>query len=282
MKAKTKKKIYIAVVLVIIAAIAVWVVVANQTPEDDKYDSFTMETGTIKKVIVSSASVVAEDTTTVYAAVSGEIKYQVDDGAIVAKDDVVAKIGAYTLKAPHDGEVMYIADNEDDVTAGYSPLYKIIDFEGMVMQATVSELDISSISVGQEVEITMTASFENSYTGVVTSIDKEGYNYTGSTYYIVKTSLEGDDLSNVFLGMTGDINIEIGSVEDVVITDISKISFSGSTAYITLRDAEGVYYNQEIQVGFTDGVYIEVIGLPSGTVFYYEAEDAVDYVPYMG
>ncbi|MFI3167395.1 MAG: HlyD family efflux transporter periplasmic adaptor subunit [Bacillota bacterium] len=281
MKAKTKKKIYIAVVLIVIIAIVIAVVVANQPNEEEKYDTFTMETGTIQKVIVSSASVVAEDITTVYSPVNGTIKFQVEDGTIVKKDDVVAKIGAYSLKAPHDGEIMYILDEGDDVYAGY-PTYKIIDFDGMVMQASVSELDINSISIGQEVEITLSASFENSYTGVVTSIDKEGLNYTGSTYYVVKTTLEGDGVDQVYLGMTGDINIEIGSVEDVVIAPISKISFSGSTAYVTLRDEEGTFYNQEIEVGFTDGVYIEIIGLPAGTVYYYETEDDVVVTPYMG
>ncbi len=273
MKAKTKKKIYIAVVLVIIAAIAVWVVMANQTPEDAKYDSFTMETGTIKKVVVSSASVAAEDISIGYAPISGEIKLMFEEGDIVEKDDVIAKIGAYAIKAPHDGELYFYVDNEDDVVYG-SPIYKIIDFTSIKMTGTVSELDVAIMSIGQEVEITMNSTTD-SYIGVVTSIDKEGYNYSGSTYYIVETTIEGDNLDQIFIGMTGDIKVETGRVEDVVTAQLNKVSFSGSTAYITVKDAEGNFVNQVIEVGFTDGITIEVIGLPEGTVYYYEAEEDV-------
>ncbi|MFI3129142.1 MAG: HlyD family efflux transporter periplasmic adaptor subunit [Bacillota bacterium] len=279
MKAKTKKKIYIAVVLVIIAAIAIWVVVANQEPEDAKYDSFTMETGTIKKVVVSSASVAAEDISIGYAPVSGEIKLYFEEGDTVKKDEVIAKIGAYSIKAPHDGELYLYVDHEDDVAYG-TPIYKIIDFSSIKMVGTVSELDVAIMSVGQEVEITMNSSTDT-FTGVVTSIDKEGQNYSGSTYYNVETTLEGENLEQIFIGMTGDIKVETGRVEDVVTAQLNKISFSGSTAYITVKNAEGEYVNQVIEVGFTDGLTIEVVGLPEGTIYYYEAEEDM-LTAYMG
>ncbi len=280
MKTKTKKTVKLVITLVVILAIIIAVIAWPKPDAQGKFDSFTMETGTIKKVIVSSASVVAEDNSMAYSPVSGELKYEVKDGDIVKKDDVVAKIGAYTLKAQHNGEVMYILEDGDDATAG-SPVYKLIDFAGMVMQANVSEMDINSVTVGQEVEITMTSSFEDKYTGTVTSINKEGVNMTGSTFYTVKTTIEGENTDKIFLGMTGDINIEVGSVDNVTSAELAKVSFNGKKAYVTLKDEAGEYYQKEIEVGFTDGVEIEVIGLPAGTVYYYEAEPAFDFNPMM-
>ncbi len=279
MKAKTKKKIYIAVVLIAIAAVAIWLVIANQTPEDAKYDTFTMETGTIKKVVVSSASVAAEDISIGYAPIGGEIKIYFEDGDIVEKDEVIAKIGAYSIKAPHAGEIYLYVDNEDDVAYG-TPIYKIIDFTNIKMVGTVSELDVAIMSVGQEVEITMNSTTDT-YTGVVTKIDKEGLNYSGSTYYTVETTIVGENLDQIFIGMTGDIKVETGRVEDVVTAQLDKVSFSGSTAYITVKNSEGEFASQIIEVGFTDGITIEVIGLPEGTVYYYESEEDA-LMAYMG
>ncbi len=280
MKVKTKKKVTVAVVVIVIIAIVFAVLYANKPDEDAKYDVFTMETGTIKKVVVSSASVVADEISTVYSPVTGEIKFQFDEGDIVKKDDVVAKIGAYSMKALNDGELYYFVDNEEDVQAG-TPVFKVINFNSMKMVGSVSELDVAVMGVGQEVEISMNSTTDE-FTGVVTSIDKEGKNLSGSTYYTVETTIEGENLEKIFIGMTGDIKVETGRVENVVTAQLDKIYFSGADAYIKVKNDEGEYINQAIEVGFTDGLTIEVKGLAEGTQYYFEAKEAMVFPPMMG
>lgn len=268
MKKKTKKIVYSVVAVVIVLAIVLTFALMSKSSNTVSYDKYEMQTGTLVKTVVSSASVVTDNSTYGYSPIAGEFKYVVEDGAVVQKDDVIAKIGAYSLKATCDGEVMYYFDDGADITAG-SVVYKLVDYVNIHMQCMVSEQDISKISIGQEVTITMSAYFDEYY-GVVTSIDKEGYNVAGSTYYIVETTIEGENMDQIYLGMTGDISVETDRVENVTTAQLDKVFFEGSKAYILVEDSSGNKVYQEIQVGFSDGLNIEVADLQAGTAYYYE------------
>ncbi len=279
MKRNVKKAIIIAIVVVLVIVLIVSISAQSKSAAEAKYDMFTMETGTISKTVISSASVVTDNVITVVSPLDGTLKWKVEDGAYVEDGTIVAYVGAYAIRATFDGEVVFSVPDNTKIKSG-TELLKILDFDGMKMRGTVSELDIVSIHIGQEVEISLSSSFD-SYTGIVTYIDKQGVNAGGSTYYYVETTIEGDTTDKIFLGMNGDIKVETDSVENVVIAQLDKISFSGSNASVLVKNESGDFVQTAIEVGFTDGINVEVIGLPSGTEYYYETVVSSMYSAYM-
>ena len=191
----------------------------------------------------------------------------------------------YSITAPISGTVVTkTAKAGDNIEGGSdSTLCVIYDLSYLEMTMDIDELDISSVEVGQEVQITADAVEDQTYTGVVTEVSVAGTTSGGITTYPVTVRI--DETDGLLPGMNVDAEIVISSADDVLAIPASAVN-RGNTVLITAdspsasnaldQEAPEGYVYVEVETGVSDDSYIEIIsGLQEGdTVAYLQTSSS--------
>ena len=134
---------------------------------------------------------------------------------------------------------------------------------------SVDELDITSVEVGQNVELAMDAITDHTYAGTVSKISQIGTATSGVTVYDVTLTIEGDD--QLKLGMNGTATILVEERENALLVPIAALNTSRGESYVWLQSASvadgepGV--RTPVETGLSDENYAEVLsGLSEGDV----------------
>jgi HlyD family secretion protein len=188
----------------------------------------------------------------------------------------------YSITAPISGTVVTkTAKAGDNIEGGSdSTLCVIYDLSYLQMTMSIDELDISSVEVGQEVQITADAVEGQTYTGVVTEVSVAGTTSGGITTYPVTVRI--DETDGLLPGMNVDAEIIISSAEDVLAVPAAAVN-RGDTVLITAdspsasdaldQEAPEGYVYVSVETGVSDDSYVEITsGLQEGdTVAYLQS-----------
>ena len=185
----------------------------------------------------------------------------------------------YSITAPISGTVVTkTAKAGDNIEGGSdSTLCVIYDLSYLEMTMSIDELDISSVEVGQEVQITADAVEGEVYTGVVTEVSVAGTTSGGITTYPVTVRI--DETDGLLPGMNVDAEIVISSTEDALAIPASAVN-RGDTVLITAdspsaanaldQEAPEGYVYVAVETGVSDDSYIEILsGLQEGDTVAY-------------
>lgn len=185
----------------------------------------------------------------------------------------------YSITAPISGTVVTkTAKAGDNIEGGSdSTLCVIYDLSYLEMTMSIDELDISSVEVGQEVQITADAVEGKTYTGVVTEVSVAGTTSGGITTYPVTVRI--DETDGLLPGMNVDAEIVISSTEDALAIPASAVN-RGDTVLITAdspsaanaldQEAPEGYVYVAVETGVSDNSYIEITsGLQEGDTVAY-------------
>ncbi len=144
------------------------------------------------------------------------------------------------------------------------------------VSVSVDELDINSMSVGQEATITLDAIENQSFTGTVSSIANTSSNSSnGVSKYTVKLTVPKDD--NMKIGMNASVNIVASESKDVLTIPVSALQERGDESYVYTKIDENGNLSGEVTVttGLSDGTNVEITdGLEEGTTIYYQKSDS--------
>jgi len=185
-----------------------------------------------------------------------------------------------TVKSPINGLVVSKnANNGDNVQTGKSVL-TIVDTSSLKVKASVDELDISKIKVGQSVKIKFNAIEGRTYEGKVESISLIGNNQNNVTTYDVIISLNSS--KDIKINMTANVEIQIENKKDVLVIPIEALIEKNDKKFVLLANdiSSSQLPNQggiaavsspvqgrptEIKVGIKNDTYVEVLeGLQEG------------------
>ena len=185
----------------------------------------------------------------------------------------------YSITAPISGTVVTkTAKAGDNIEGGSdSTLCVIYDLSYLEMTMSIDELDISSVEVGQEVQITADAVEGQTYTGVVTEVSVAGTTSGGITTYPVTVRI--DETDGLLPGMNVDAEIVISSADDVLAIPSAAVN-RGDTVLITAdspsaanaldQEAPEGYVYVSVETGVSDNSYIEITsGLQEGDTVAY-------------
>lgn len=185
----------------------------------------------------------------------------------------------YSVTAPISGTVVTkTAKAGDNIEGGSdSTLCVIYDLSYLEMTMSIDELDISSVEVGQEVQITADAVEGTTYTGVVTKVSVAGTTSGGITTYPVTVRI--DETEGLRPGMNVDAEIILESAEDVLAIPSGAVN-RGNTVLITAdspsaanavdQEAPEGYVYVEVETGISDDSYTQVLsGLQEGDTVAY-------------
>ncbi len=158
-------------------------------------------------------------------------------------------------------------DSENEVVA-----FTMSSTETMILAVNVDELDINSVSEGQQAEITMDAMEDETFTGTVIKVGGSASSSGGGVAkYTVDVEIPGDERMKE--GMNASATITIEKRENVVTIPVNALQERGMKVFVyTQTDSEGnLTGEQEVTTGLSDGSTVEITeGLSEGDKVYYQ------------
>lgn len=197
-------------------------------------------------------------------------------------EEVIDTKTDYSITAPISGKVIRKDALEGDTINSQSSLCVIYDLSSVTFEMNVDELDVKSVAVNQEVNITADALENTEIHGVVTNISLESTTSGGVTQYPVTVRI--DEVGELLPGMnvTGEIVIEKAEGVlaipadalmrgDVVYVKDSSAETGNNTETTDSEEADKSSKNSlfasnipdgfkvvQVETGLTDGDYIEI------------------------
>ena len=260
---------------------------------------------------IGSATFAYQAERTLTAQASGTVtSINVQEGSEVAKDDIILGLSGddltesiqsaseslrsaeismqnlqdamnnYTITAPISGTIIEKDAKVGDAVKAGDTLCIVYDLSYLEMSINVDELQISSISVGQKVQITADAVPDKTYVGTVTRVSMKGTANGGTTTYPVTIRI--DDTDGLRPGMNANAEIVVAEANNALVVPnaavvrgsyvlVTKDSPSAANADTAMEAPEGFVY-VPVKTGVSDDDYTQIVSGITGN-------DTVAYDP---
>ena len=259
---------------------------------------------------IGSATFAYQAERTLTAQASGTVtSINVQEGSDVAKDDIILGLSGddltesiqsaseslrsaeismqnlqdamnnYTVTAPISGTIIEKDAKVGDAVKAGDTLCIVYDLSYLEMSINVDELQISSISVGQQVQITADAVPDKTYVGTVTRVSMKGTANGGTTTYTVTIRI--DDTDGLRPGMNANAEIVVAEAKNALVVPnaavvrgsyvlVTKDSPSAANADTTMEAPEGFVY-VPVKTGVSDDDYTQIVsGIQEGDTIGYD------------
>ncbi len=152
--------------------------------------------------------------------------------------------GVVTAQTPVPGQNVTAADT----------IAQVIDFNKVVFNADVDEADISKISIGQRVEVTLDAYGDRIFKGTVTDIlpqTKTASN--GGTVVTVKITMDDQSIRQIS-GLNGSVNILIKQIDNVLsvpqdaVTSDNLVVIKENNSYVAKKVTTGFQSDTDVEI----------------------------------
>ena len=165
------------------------------------------------------------------------------------------------LAAPAAGVVTAV--NVEEGTTAPDGAAIVIASDDMVASGTVSESDVSTIAVGQEATLTLTA-LDDDVTGQVTYVAPSGSSTSGVVGFGMLVTLD-DVPDGARPGMSVDISVVAAEALDVLAVPSAAIDGSAGSYVVTVLASDGSTETRSIEVGLVTDELAEITdGLSAG------------------
>jgi RND family efflux transporter MFP subunit len=174
------------------------------------------------------------------------------------------QLDTLTLTAPKSGMVVlqtiYGINGQEKVKVGSEPypgmtLVSIPDLSVMQVTTQVNEIDISRVTVGQQVIITLDALEGPTFYGKVTNVATLATTERGSTekVFAIEVTIEGTD-NRLKPGMTAQCKIVTNKIDDVLFVPLEAVFEKEDTTVVYVK--KGNFNTQKVRVGSKNSDYI--------------------------
>ena len=201
-------------------------------------------------------------------------------GAELSMESTQDAMNNYTITSPISGTIIEKAAKTGDALSSGSDLCTIYDLSYLEMTINVDELQVSSLSVGQTVQVTADAVPDKTYEGIVTRVSMKGDTSGGTTTYPVTVRI--DETEGLRPGMNANAQIVVAQAQNAlsvpnaaivrgVYVLVTQDSPSAANADPDMIAPDGFVY-VKVKLGVSDNDYTQVV---SGLT----AEDTIGYDP---
>ena len=200
--------------------------------------------------------------------------------AQISMENLQDTMNNYTITAPISGTVIEKDVKAGDALTSGTTLCVLYDLSYLEMVINVDELQVSSLSVGQSVQVTADAVPDKTYVGEVTRVSMKGSSSGGTTTYPVTVRI--DDIDGLRPGMNANAEIGVANATSALCVPnaaivqggyvlVTKDSPSAANAAPEMDAPDGYVY-VEVKTGVSDDDYTQIT---SGL----KAEDTIAYDP---
>ena len=201
-------------------------------------------------------------------------------GAELSMQSTQDAMNNYTITSPINGTIIEKSAKAGDALSAGSDLCTIYDLSYLEMTINVDELQVSSLSVGQTVQVTADAVQDRTYEGVVTRVSMKGDTSGGTTTYPVTVRI--DETDGLRPGMNANAEIVVAQAKNALAVPNAAV-VRGSYVLVTQDSPSAVnadpdmvapdgFVYVKVKLGVSDSDYTQVV---SGLT----AQDTVGYDP---
>ena len=245
----------------------------------------TLAAGTVTAINVQEGGAVNKDD--IVLQISGEDLTEAIQSAAetlrsaeLNMDNLQEAMNNYTVTSPISGTIIEKNAKAGDALTAGADLCTIYDLSYLVMVINVDELQVSDVSVGQNVQVTADAVPDKTYTGTVTRVSMKGSSNGGTTTYPVTVRI--DETEGLRPGMNANAEIVIAEAGNALAVPnaaivrggyvlVTKDSPSAANADPDMTAPEGYVY-VPVKIGVSDDDYTQIISGVTGN-------DTVAYDP---
>ena len=170
------------------------------------------------------------------------------------------------------------AESDPDYIMEETVLCTLTPYDTAEISLTVDELDISRLSIGQPVTVTLDALPGQSFDGSITLIDPNGSSAGGDTKYTVTVSIARTQ--DMLEGMNASVTAELACHDGLLLIPAAALyEDAGGTYVYTGTDKNGEPSGPvAVTTGLSDGTNVEITGgLSDGDSFCYLYSSALEY-----
>ncbi len=170
------------------------------------------------------------------------------------------------------------AESDPDYIMEETELCTLTPYDTAEISLTVDELDISRLSIGQPVTVTLDALPGQSFDGSITLIDPNGSSAGGDTKYTVTVSIARTQ--DMLEGMNASVTVELACHDELLLIPAAALyEDAGGTYVYTGTDKNGEPSGPvAVTTGLSDGTNVEITGgLSDGDSFCYLYFSALEY-----
>jgi HlyD family secretion protein len=172
-------------------------------------------------------------------------------------DAIKATLNLANISAPFAGTITRADPKPGDQVSPASSAFRLDDLSRLLVDVQVSEVDINSVSPGQNVTLTFDANPGQEYKGVVAKVGQVGNPAQGTVNFVVTVELSDPD-EKVKPGMTAAVTIKVEELSDVLLIPNRAVRFQdGKRVVYVMRN--GTLTPINIQLGSTSDTYSELI-----------------------
>ncbi|QEY34790.1 efflux RND transporter periplasmic adaptor subunit [Caproiciproducens galactitolivorans] len=176
--------------------------------------------------------------------------------------------GNGVITSPCDGIVATVSYKAGDTVPASTAIMEISKPDSVSLSVSISEDDITGISIGQEASITLSAYDNQSFDAMVESITAEpARSGSSSVTYTVVVKMTGtdNDVGTVYTGMSGEATIIQKRVKNVLYVNNKAIRFDNGVSTVLVKNQDGSTTEKNVKTGFSNGTNVEVTsGLAEG------------------
>lgn len=189
--------------------------------------------------------------------------------------DAQQKVDQLTITAPFDGVFSAdFANSKNNVLRNYpvgaqinanTTLGAVASLSTMQLAIAVDELDLTSVKVGQKVNVKVDAISGKTFTGEVASVSNVGTTSNGVTTYDAVVAIPNTTANDLKYAMTATAEIFIQDKKDILVVPIQVVTTTRGKSTVTVKKADGTTEEREIKVGIRSKTQMEVLsGLTEG------------------
>ena len=191
----------------------------------------------------------------------------------------------YIITSPISGTIIEKDAQQGEALTSGSTLCVIYDLNYLEMVINVDELQISSLSVGQKVQLTADAVTDKTYVGTVTRVSMKGSSSGGTTTYPITIRI--DETDGLRPGMNANAEIVVAEARNALVVPnaavirggyvlVTKKSPSAANAVEDMDAPEGYVY-VKVETGVSDDSYTQIkSGLQEDDTVAYDTSSVSD------
>jgi HlyD family secretion protein len=175
--------------------------------------------------------------------------------------------------APFDGIIAQVNLNPGQLVNAASTVITLVDHSALHIDVSVDELDIAQVEVGQPARIGPEALDGAVIEGAVTRIAPTSTNDDGVVTYEVRVDIGDDGGLPIRIGMTTDVEILVGSIQDALVVPTRAIQRDGQNEFVEILNGDNATQRIPVTTGETiDGFTVVSGDLTEGITIIIPAE----------
>ncbi len=163
-------------------------------------------------------------------------------------DAAQAMLNLARLQAPFSGVVTIVSTQPGDLVTAGSFAFRLDDLRQLLVDVSIPEVDINSVTIGQPVTLTFDAVPDQTYHGQVIEVGQVGLVQQGITNFNVVIALQDAD-ERVRPGMTAAVNILVREINDALLIPNRAVRLLDGQRVVYKLYPDGTIEPIEIRLG---------------------------------